>query len=94
MGGYGALKLAFKYSDFYSAVAASSPVVLLGDDPSELLNGPDPRRSQFFSRLLHRVYGNPVNLEHWKANKPRESGQRESEQSAGDDALRNRGSLQ
>ena len=68
MGGYGALKLAFKHSDFYSAVAASSPIVLLGDDPSEILNGPDPRRAQFFSRLLHRVYGNPVDLEHWKAN--------------------------
>ena len=68
MGGYGALKLAFKYSDSYSAVAASSPIVLLGDDPSELLNGSDPRRAQFFSRLLHRVYGNPVDMEHWKAN--------------------------
>ncbi len=68
MGGYGALKLAFKYSDSYSAVAASSPIVLLGDDPSELLNGPDPSRSQFFSRLLYRVYGNPVDLEHWQAN--------------------------
>lgn len=68
MGGYGALKMAFKYSDSYAAVAASSPIVLLGDDPSELLNGSDPRRSQFFSRLLHRVYGDPVDLEHWKAN--------------------------
>ena len=68
MGGYGALKLAFKHSSFYSAVAASSPIVLMGDDPSELLTGPDPRRSQFFSRLLYQVYGNPVDLEHWKAN--------------------------
>ncbi len=67
MGGYGALKLAFKHADFYSAVVASSPIVLLGDDPSALLRGSD-RRSQFFSRLLHRVYGNPVDLEHWKAN--------------------------
>ena len=68
--------------------------MLLGDDPSELLNGPDPRRAQFFSRLLYRVYGNPLDLEHWQANNLKTLGQRQPEQSAGDDALWDRGSLQ
>lgn len=69
MGGYGALKLAFKHSHFYSAVVAGSPIVLVGDDPAQLLGGEDLRHSQFISHLLHRVYGNPVDERHWRANR-------------------------
>ena len=69
MGGYGALKLAFKHSHFYSAVVAGSPIVLVGDDPAQLLGGEDSRRSQLFSQLLHKVYGNPVDERHWQKNR-------------------------
>ena len=69
MGGYGALKLAFKNPGFYAAVAAGSPIVLVGDDPAKLLRSGDSRRVQFFSGLLHSVYGTPVDQKHWRANR-------------------------
>lgn len=70
MGGYGALKLAFKYPHMYGAVAASSPIVLTGKNPFRQLkwDGSD-RRAQFFSGLIARVYGEPVDLKHWDNNR-------------------------
>ena len=71
MGGYGALKLAFKYPQAYGAVAASSPIVLTGENPFEGLQwGGSDRRAQFFARLIAQVFGDPVDLEHWKKNSP------------------------
>ncbi len=68
MGGYGALKLAFKYPDLYSAVLAGSPIVLLGDDPLAGIDGSESRSTQFFSQIFGQVYGNPFDREHWKRN--------------------------
>jgi len=70
MGGYGALKLAFKYPHMYGVVAASSPIVLTGKNPfQELKWGGSDRRAQFFSGLIARVYGDPVDLKHWGNNR-------------------------
>ena len=69
MGGYGALKMAFKHSDFYSAVAVGSPIILAGNDPQKALLHGKTKRSEFFFELLHDIYGNPVDLQHWKTNR-------------------------
>ncbi len=68
MGGYGALKIAFKNPDRFGSVAAGSPIVLLGDDPTSSLAAPDTRPGQFFSGVFAKVYGNPLDLNHWRAN--------------------------
>lgn len=69
MGGYGALKIAFKHPDRFSSVVAGSPIVLLGEDPTaDLILDADSRAGQFFSGVFAKVYGSPVDLKHWKAN--------------------------
>ncbi len=68
MGGYGAVKIALKHPGLYSAVAAGSPIVLLGDDPSAHLTNGSSRAAEFFSRLLGRVFGDPFDQEHWRRN--------------------------
>lgn len=66
MGAYGALKIGMKNPDRYCAVSAHTPFVV-----SKL---PEPgrtdRRSQQFSRVLNGVFGNPPDMEAWKANDP------------------------
>jgi S-formylglutathione hydrolase FrmB len=68
MGGYGALKIAFKYPDRYATVAAVSPIILTGDDPSVLFNQIGGRMAQFLSRALQPVFGVPFDRVHWKRN--------------------------
>src|SRR5690606_2218147 len=68
MGGYGALKIALKHPLKYGSTAGLSPIVLLGENPSEGLNRADERRAGFFVSLFKPVFGIPFEKEHWKAN--------------------------
>jgi S-formylglutathione hydrolase FrmB len=66
MGGYGALMLAFKHPEMFSSVTAHSSALFV-----ELPNttGTD-RRAQYLSTLIGNMYGNPPDVEYFKANNP------------------------
>jgi len=68
LGGFAALKLAMKYPDLYSSVAAGSPIILLGDDPSKLMNASSGGAVRTFSRLFNPVFGTPFDQDHWLKN--------------------------
>ncbi len=71
MGGYGALKIAMKYPERYSATAGHSPIILLGENP---LDVPEEVKSarfyQFFVSILSSIFGNPIRQDLWDANNP------------------------
>ncbi len=70
MGGFGALKIAFKHPELYSAAAAHSPIVL-PNDPSHLPEQTrNSERFQFFTQLMTPIFGNPIDSTLWKANNP------------------------
>ena len=70
MGGFGALKIAFRHPELYSATAAHSPIVL-PNDPSHLPEQTrNSERFQFFTQLMTPIFGNPVDSALWKANNP------------------------
>lgn len=67
MGGYGALRFAFAYPEKFAAVSAQS-AALMTESPQELdaaLRAGTPT-----GKLLGSVFGNPINVAHWKANDP------------------------
>ena len=67
MGGYGALRFAFAYPEKFSAVSAQS-AALMTESPQELdaaLRAGTPT-----GKLLGSVFGNPINVAHWKENDP------------------------
>jgi S-formylglutathione hydrolase FrmB len=67
MGGYGALRFAFAYPNMFSAVSAQS-AALITDSPQELnaaVRAGAPR-----AKLLGSVFGNPIDVRHWKENDP------------------------
>ena len=66
MGGYGALKIAMKHPELYGSVAAASPIILLGKNPTELVNSSN--RRSFFSRVFTPVFGLPFDQTHWEEN--------------------------
>lgn len=68
MGGYGALKAAMKNPGLYSSVAAVSPIVFLGDDPSSSIRGSDSRMAQFLVRIFEPIFGIPFDTNHWREN--------------------------
>ena len=68
LGGFAALKLAMKYPDFFSSVAAGSPIILLGDDPSKLMNASSGGAVRRFSGLFNPVFGTPFNQDYWLKN--------------------------
>lgn len=68
MGGYGALKIAFKHPDLYSSAAGISPIVFQGEDPSRQIQNSESRFSQMFVSLVEPVYGFPFDREHWRDN--------------------------
>jgi S-formylglutathione hydrolase FrmB len=67
MGGYGALRLAFAHPELFSAVSSQS-AALITESPQELdvaMQSGTP-----LGKLLATVFGDPVDVPHWKANDP------------------------
>jgi S-formylglutathione hydrolase FrmB len=67
MGGYGALRFAFANPEMFSAVSAQS-AALMSESPQEL--NAALRAGTPLGRLLGSVFGNPINVAHWKENDP------------------------
>jgi S-formylglutathione hydrolase FrmB len=67
MGGYGALRFAFADPGLFSAVSAQS-AALMTESPQEL--NAALRSGTPLGRLLGSVFGNPINVPHWKENDP------------------------
>jgi S-formylglutathione hydrolase FrmB len=71
MGGYGALKIAMKYPDLYSAVVGQSPILFPGSNPFELSEEAKASRFYaFFVNMLKPMFGDPVRQDFWDANNP------------------------
>lgn len=68
LGGYAALKIAMKHPELYGSVAAGSPIILLGDDPSQLIQGSSAGAVRRFGGLFRPVFGTPFDQDHWIAN--------------------------
>jgi enterochelin esterase family protein len=68
MGGYGALKIAMKYPELFASVAAISPIVFTGSDPSAPIMNSTSRSARYFQSALKPVYGMPFEPEHWRRN--------------------------
>jgi S-formylglutathione hydrolase FrmB len=67
MGGYGALRFAFAHPELFSSVSAQSPALIT--ETTQELNA-DVRDASPPSRLLGQVFGNPINVAHWRQNDP------------------------
>jgi len=70
MGGFGALKIAFKHQKEYSAVAAHSPIVFLADPAQMSDQTKNSGRFEWFTRMITPMFGSPVDVERWRANNP------------------------
>lgn len=60
MGGYGALRFAFARPELFASVSAQSPALVAHPDHPE----------NSFGRFLGSVFGNPIDIAHWKLNDP------------------------
>lgn len=60
MGGYGALRFAFAHPELFGSVSAQSPALA----PKSAKPGDS------FGRFLGSVFGNPIDVPHWKQNDP------------------------
>lgn len=67
MGGYGALRFAFAYPQFFGSVSAQS-AALMTESPGEL-NGAG-RSGLPLGGVIASVFGDPINLAHWRQNDP------------------------
>jgi S-formylglutathione hydrolase FrmB len=67
MGGYGALRFAFSHTEMFGAVSAQS-AALITESPQELDTG--ARSGAPLGKLLAAVFGNPIDVQHWKNNSP------------------------
>jgi len=67
MGGYGALRSAFAHPEVFSSVSAQSAALII-ESPQQM--NADLRDAGPLSRLLGGVFGNPINVPHWRANSP------------------------
>jgi enterochelin esterase family protein len=67
MGGYGALRFAFAYPELFSSVSAES-AALITESPEELESALDSDGRA--DRVIGSVFGNPINMPHWKQNDP------------------------
>jgi S-formylglutathione hydrolase FrmB len=67
MGGYGALRFAFIHPELFSAVSAQS-AALITESPGELDTA--ARSGAPLGKVLAKVFGNPIAVQHWKDNSP------------------------
>ncbi len=67
MGGYGALRFAFAHPELFSAVSAQS-AALMTESPQELNTA--VRSGSSLGKLLAPVFGDPIEVPHWKENDP------------------------
>jgi S-formylglutathione hydrolase FrmB len=67
MGGYGALRFAFSHPEMFSAVSAQS-AALMTESPQELDTA--ARTGAPLGKVLAEVFGNPIDVLHWKDNSP------------------------
>src|ERR1700689_3807222 len=67
MGGYGALRFAFSHPEMFSAVSAQS-AALISESPQELDNA--SRSGAPLGKVLAAVFGNPIDVAHWKESSP------------------------
>jgi S-formylglutathione hydrolase FrmB len=65
MGGYGAFRFAFAYPNMFSAVSAQS-AAFMTDTPQQL--DAAMRSRMPLTGLLAAVFGDPIQIAHWKAN--------------------------
>jgi S-formylglutathione hydrolase FrmB len=70
MGGFGALKIAFKHKELYSATAAHSPIIFLSDPSHMPEQTKNNSRFDFFTQVITPIFGNPVDLTLWQENNP------------------------
>jgi S-formylglutathione hydrolase FrmB len=67
MGGYGALHMAFAHPELFSSVSAQS-AALMTSTPAEMNSA--LHSGMPLARLLGPVFGQPVNMAHWRENDP------------------------
>ena len=67
MGGYGALRFAFAHPAMFSAVSAQS-AALITDSPEDLDTA--ARSGTPMGKVLAKVFGSPIQVQHWKDNSP------------------------
>ena len=67
MGGYGAIRFAFANPELFSSVSAQS-AALITESPQELSAA--MRSGGPLGDVLAAVFGNPINLLHWRQNDP------------------------
>jgi S-formylglutathione hydrolase FrmB len=67
MGGYGALRFAFSHPELFSAVSAQS-AALMTESPQQLDTA--ARSGAPMGKLLATVFGDPINVSHWRENSP------------------------
>ncbi|PYV60968.1 MAG: hypothetical protein DMG95_13445, partial [Acidobacteria bacterium] len=67
MGGYGALRLAFAHPELFGSVSAQS-AALITETPAQL--NADVKDAGPLAGLLGSVFGNPIDVAHWKQNNP------------------------
>jgi len=67
MGGYGALRLAFAHPELFGSVSAQS-AALITETPAQL--NADLKDAGPLAGLLASVFGNPIDVAHWKQNNP------------------------
>jgi S-formylglutathione hydrolase FrmB len=67
MGGYGALRFAFARPELFGSVSAQSPA-LITETPRQINS--DLRDAGPLAKLLGSVFGDPINIPHWRANNP------------------------
>ncbi len=67
MGGYGAIRFAFSHPEAFSAVSAQS-AALITESPQQLDTA--SRSGAPLGKVLAAVFGDPINVAHWKDNSP------------------------
>jgi S-formylglutathione hydrolase FrmB len=67
MGGYGALRLAFAHPELFGSVSAQS-AALITETPAQL--NADLKNAGPLAGLLGSVFGNPIDVAHWRQNNP------------------------